>query len=319
MRRATISRHHPLASESPVALNSFDDLLLAFLYARADLKSASRDRTSLQHLYPAFTGRLLCELNPVMVRQYIRQRQAEKASASSINKEIGLLSRAVNYANLEWGAALDNPVCGLKQREPEGRVRWLTKPQAAALVACAGRLGPRAAHLPAVITLALNTGMRKGELAARFGMGAGGCCERADRGGRGRLQEREAPGDSDQCSGNSGAGIEAGCGLRAAGVRRDSGCEAELCSCLPVGRDREFSLPRFAPHLRVMAGASGRSLDRGARSAGSCVYRDDGTLCASGAGAVAAGGATVGGGVRRFMRVGGLIVSAQLSRRCVRR
>ena len=164
MRRATISRHHPLASESPAALKSFDDLLLAFLYARADLKSASRDRTSLQHLYPAFTGRLLCELNPVMVRQYIRQRQAEKASASSINKEIGLLSRAVNYANLEWGAALENPVCGLKQREPEGRVRWLTKPQATALLVAAGRLGPRAAHLPAVITLALNTGMRKGEL-----------------------------------------------------------------------------------------------------------------------------------------------------------
>jgi integrase len=164
MRRATISRHHPLAGESAASLNSFDDLLLAFLYARADLKSASRDRTSLQHLYPAFTGRLLCELNPVMVRQYIRQRQADKASASSINKEIGLLSRAVNYARLEWGAALDNPVQGLKQREPEGRVRWLTKTQAAALVTCAGRLGSRAAHLPAVITLALNTGMRKGEL-----------------------------------------------------------------------------------------------------------------------------------------------------------
>lgn len=164
MRRATISRNHSLACESADSLNSFDDLLLAFLLARADLKSTSRDRTSLQHLYPAFTGWLLFEITPVKVRQYIRQRQAEGAAASSINKETGLLSRAINYANREWGHALDNPIPGLKQREPEGRVRWLTKAQAAALVACAGQLGPRAGHLPAVITLALNTGMRKGEL-----------------------------------------------------------------------------------------------------------------------------------------------------------
>jgi integrase len=106
----------------------------------------------------------LADLTPVWIRQYIRQRQREGAAASSINKETGLLSRAINYANQEWGYTLVNPVPGLKQREPEGRVRWLTKPQAVALVNAAGQLGPRAGHLSAVITLALNTGMRKGEL-----------------------------------------------------------------------------------------------------------------------------------------------------------
>jgi integrase len=164
MRRATPRRDYPPAGESPDSLVSFDDLLLAFLLARADEKATSRDRTSLQHLYPAFTGQHLADLTPVWVRQYIRQRQREGAAASSINKETGLLSRAINYANQEWGYALVNPVPGLKQREPEGRVRWLTKSQAAALMAAAGQCGPRAGHLPDVITLALNTGMRKGEL-----------------------------------------------------------------------------------------------------------------------------------------------------------
>lgn len=164
MRRATPCRNYPPASESPDSLITFDDLLLAFLLSRAELQSTSRDRTSLQHLYPAFTGQHLADLTPVWIRQYIRQRQREGAAASSINKETGLLSRAINYANQEWGYALNNPVPGLKQREPEGRVRWLTKAQAAALVAAAGQCGPRAAHLPDVITLALHTGMRKGEL-----------------------------------------------------------------------------------------------------------------------------------------------------------
>lgn len=164
MRRTTPCRNYPPAGESPDSLVTFDDLLLAFLLSRAELKSTSRDRTALQHLYPAFTGQRLDELNPVWIRQYIRQRQREGAAASSINKETGLLSRAINYANQEWGYALNNPAPGLKQREPEGRVRWLTKTQAAALVAAAGQCGPRAAHLPDVITLALHTGMRKGEL-----------------------------------------------------------------------------------------------------------------------------------------------------------
>ena len=118
----------------------------------------------MQHLYPVFTERRLSEIRALDVRRYIRERQRAGAAASTINKEIGLLSRAVRWANREFGMALQNPVEGLKQREPEGRVRWLTQRQAAALVAAAGLLGARAAHLPDVITLALHTGMRKGEL-----------------------------------------------------------------------------------------------------------------------------------------------------------
>lgn len=164
MRCKTFSRDHSFAHPGASTLTDFDELLLAYLYATAELKSASRDRTALQHLYPVFTGWRLCALQPLHIRQYIAARKKEGAAASSINKEIGLLSRALNYANREWGAALANPVQGLKQREPEGRVRWLTRSQAAALVAAAGRLGPRAGHLPDLITLALHTGMRKGEL-----------------------------------------------------------------------------------------------------------------------------------------------------------
>jgi integrase len=48
-------------------------------------------------------------------------------------------------------------------REPEGRVRWISRAEAQALIAAAGR-EPKARHLPDVIELALNTGMRRGEM-----------------------------------------------------------------------------------------------------------------------------------------------------------
>ena len=164
MRRATIGRDHQFSAPGQNPALTFDDLLLAFILDQGEQATRVRDKAALLHLYPVFTGRLMVDIQPLDVRRYIRARQKAGAAASTINKEIGLLSRAIRWGYQEWGLALENPVAGLKQREPEGRVRWLTQAQAAELVRQAGRLGPRAGHLPALITLALHTGMRKGEL-----------------------------------------------------------------------------------------------------------------------------------------------------------
>jgi integrase len=99
----------------------------------------------------------------VDVRKYISKRKQEGAAAGTINREIGLLSSAVNYANREWGWNLHNPASMCKQREPEGRVRWLTKAEAISLLRAAGQ-DKRSCHLVDFIRLALNTGCRKGEL-----------------------------------------------------------------------------------------------------------------------------------------------------------
>lgn len=122
-----------------------------------------RDRCSLKHLYPEFTGRDLNVVTAVDVRNYIARRKAEGAAASTINKEIGLLSSAINYARREWGWDLNNRASCCKQREPEGRVRWITRAEADRLIFSADQ-DSRAPHLPDFIRLALNTGMRRGEL-----------------------------------------------------------------------------------------------------------------------------------------------------------
>jgi len=81
----------------------------------------------------------------------------------AINRELGVFSAALNYACREWGWEIPNPVSGRKLRAPEGRMRWLTRTEAAALVQAA-KSELQAPHLADFIQLALHTGMRSGEL-----------------------------------------------------------------------------------------------------------------------------------------------------------
>ena len=81
----------------------------------------------------------------------------------TINRELGLLSSAINYARREWEWDIPNPVSGRKLKEPEGRVRWITRSEADALIQAAGN-EPKAPHLADFIRLALNTGCRRDEL-----------------------------------------------------------------------------------------------------------------------------------------------------------
>lgn len=143
---------------------TFDELMLAYLKATEDEKrSAERDKYSAKHLYQFFTGRQLETLKGFDVRSYIEARKTEGAAKGTVNREIGLFSSAINYARNEWDWELPNPVMGKRLREPEGRIRWLTKEEAAQLVVAAAT-DPRATHLPDLIRLAMNTGMRKGEM-----------------------------------------------------------------------------------------------------------------------------------------------------------
>lgn len=143
---------------------TFDELMIAYLdCTQGEKRAPRRDLNSLQHLYPVFSGCDLNTLTTVDLRRYIAQRKSEGAAASTINKEVGLISSAANYARREWGWEIPNPAVQCKQREPEGRVRWLRKDEYRALMAEAAQ-SPKATHLPDFIRLAVNTACRKGEL-----------------------------------------------------------------------------------------------------------------------------------------------------------
>ena len=97
------------------------------------------------------------------VRSYIDGRRKDGAEPGTINREVGLLSAAINYARMEWDWDIPNPAQGRRLRESEGRVRWITQEEAGALIRAA-ESEPQAPHLADFIRLALNTGWRRGRL-----------------------------------------------------------------------------------------------------------------------------------------------------------
>lgn len=144
----------------------FEELMLAYLKATAQEKKPlghRRDKDAIRHLHGYFSGRELAGIKAVDVRGYVEHRRAELVCNATINRELGVLSAAVNYARREWEWEIPNPVSGRKLKEPEGRTRWITRAEAERLMQAA-QAEPQAAHLPDFIRVALHTGMRKGEL-----------------------------------------------------------------------------------------------------------------------------------------------------------
>ncbi len=138
--------------------------MLAYLRETQDSKrSPERDRYALKRLYPFFTGRELETLTTRDVRAYVVSRREAGIVPATINRELSVLSSALNYARREWGWEIPNPTSGRKLPVPEGRVRWLNAIEAAALIEAA-ESEPKAPHLADFIRLALHTGMRRGAL-----------------------------------------------------------------------------------------------------------------------------------------------------------
>lgn len=144
---------------------TFDDLLLLYLERVTPTKRApDRDRWSAKALFPAFTGRRLDSIGGADVRDYIATRKAEGIAPGTINKEVGLMSAALNWAKreLEWEVA--NPWEARRQVEPAGRNRWLTPAEAARLLDAAEQRRQRYPWLVDFIRLGLNSGLRPGEM-----------------------------------------------------------------------------------------------------------------------------------------------------------
>jgi integrase len=142
---------------------TFEELMLAYLQAtESEKRSADKDRQRTAKLRQQFGGRVMSELRGKDVAAYIAARKRQGIRPSTINRELALLSAAINHANREWEWHLPNVVKGRKLREPEGRVRWISRAEAQALVGAARQT--RSECLADFVELALNTGCRKGEL-----------------------------------------------------------------------------------------------------------------------------------------------------------
>jgi len=127
-------------------------------YSETNKKSYDRDRCMFtKHLLPLFGKRQLEDITSWDIEQYKARRKKQVAPAT-VNRELSNLKATYNKAIL-WKMTKDNPVRGVKFfRENNRRLRFLMPDEIRIL------LDSCALHLKPMVIMALNTGMRRGEI-----------------------------------------------------------------------------------------------------------------------------------------------------------
>lgn len=144
--------------------HTFDELMVAYISAtRDEMRSPERVVYAVKRLQPFFTGHVMETLSRAEISAYIGKRKQDGVGSATINRELDVLSASINYARVKWDWEMRNPVSGMSLKEPEGRLRWISRTQADALIQEAEK-DSRSPHLADFIRLALNTGCRKNEL-----------------------------------------------------------------------------------------------------------------------------------------------------------
>ena len=144
--------------------HTFDELMVRYIQAtRDEMRSPERVGYAVKRLQPFFTGKVLERLRRGDISGYIEKRKRDGVGPATINRELDMLSAAINYARKRWDWEMNNPVSGMSLREPEGRLRWISRAEADVLIREA-ESDSRSPHLADFIRLALNTGFRKNEM-----------------------------------------------------------------------------------------------------------------------------------------------------------
>ena len=136
-------------------LKDFSDEYLE--YAKVNKRSWTRDEIALEHLKSFFKGKILSKISARDIEDY-KQKRLEKVKPPTVNRELAILKHMFNLA-IKWKYADVNPVKEVEFfQERELATKILKKDEAQRLIeASNGNLRP-------LIIMALNTGMRRGEL-----------------------------------------------------------------------------------------------------------------------------------------------------------
>lgn len=138
----------------------FDELCeeyLEFSKANKTRRSYLRDKTSVKYLLRNFTGKATSSITAHDLEIYKNERKS-KVKPASVNREISCIKHMFTKA-VQWAYLKEHPFHSVKKfREPPGRVRYLTNDDIEKLLNCC------AEHIRQIVIVALNTGMRRGEI-----------------------------------------------------------------------------------------------------------------------------------------------------------
>lgn len=95
------------------------------------------------------------------------RRDNDKVSANTIRIELALISHVFTVAKSEWGICVDNPIASIrKPKLPNGRDRRLVEDEESRLLMAAAKCRSANDGLRVAISIAIETGMRAGEIVA---------------------------------------------------------------------------------------------------------------------------------------------------------
>lgn len=141
----------------PIKFYDFAKEYLQWSKANKKPSTYNRDLSLMRQLNKEFEMKAIQEITTWQIEKYKAKRKDEIKPAS-VNREIALLKHMYSKA-IEWGKAKENPAKKVKLLKGEiKRVRFLMPDEIQRLLSnCAD-------HLKPIVTVALHTGMRKGEL-----------------------------------------------------------------------------------------------------------------------------------------------------------
>jgi len=153
--------------ESTTASISLSEAFERYFRVKARKRTLILDRRIARSLQEEFGSEtLLTSITASVISEYKARRLAvtpgaRVLSAAAINRPLQLLRHLLRLAAQEWEILPAAPRIRL-EREPQGRLRWLTTEEATRLLAkCREQANP---DLVDLVELAIYTGMRRGEL-----------------------------------------------------------------------------------------------------------------------------------------------------------
>ena len=129
-------------------------------YAKPNKKSWKSDKYRIgAHLVPFLGDLELQNINPLLIEKYRAERLKIGVKKSTLNRELALIKKMFNLA-MDWNLTTTNPALKVKSfPEKDNRTeRILLKEEENRL------LQESAEHLKPILIVALNTGMRRGEI-----------------------------------------------------------------------------------------------------------------------------------------------------------
>lgn len=140
-------------------LIKFKELANAYMerHSKLNKKSWKSDAVSIRRLLKSFGEISACDIKPLDILDYKVQR-IKTVSQASVNRELACLKCIFNKC-IDWELIRDNPAKKVRLfKENNCRVRYLDKDEISTL------LSNSSEKLRNIITFAISTGMRKGEI-----------------------------------------------------------------------------------------------------------------------------------------------------------